>query len=127
MQCKTATMIGDLYPSENQESIVLITDIDSSLYDYKLMKLQNGNVNLVKTQVHIAIRFFKASNDDINEKKEVVWLREGYSISKRNQAVFDLTKDFLSDQTAFDVANGPLLLPHKLATISSPQVPTPPL
>lgn len=69
MQCKTATMIGDLHPSENQESIVLITDIDSSLYDYKLMKLQNGNVNLVKTQVHIAIRFFKASNDDINEKK----------------------------------------------------------
>lgn len=70
LQYKTATMIGDLHPSENQESIVLISDIDSSLYDYKLMRMQNGSVKLVKTQVHIALRFFKNSNDDIIEKKK---------------------------------------------------------
>ena len=62
-------MMGDLLHTENTESIVLISDIDSSIYDYKLMKDKIGNINLVKTQVHIAIRFFKQSNDDINEKR----------------------------------------------------------
>ena len=65
-------MIGDLTPEGNTESVVLISDIDSAIYDYKLMRIDNGNICLIKTQVHIAVRFFKNSNDDIAEKKRAL-------------------------------------------------------
>ena len=65
-------MIGDVTPEGSTEAIVLISDIDSALYDYKLMRVHNGSVCLVKSQVHIAARFFKNSNDDIMEKKKTL-------------------------------------------------------
>jgi hypothetical protein len=67
-----ATMIGDITPEGNTEAIVLISDIDSALYDYKLMRVHNGSICLVKSQVHIAARLFKNSNDDIMEKKKTL-------------------------------------------------------
>lgn len=42
-------MIGDLATEGNSEAFVLISDIDSALYDYKLMRVQNGTICLVKT------------------------------------------------------------------------------
>lgn len=61
-------MIGDI--GSQSESIVLVSDNDSAIFDYKLIQNENGKACFVKTPIFIALRFFKSDNDDIIEKKK---------------------------------------------------------
>jgi hypothetical protein len=63
-------MIGDI--GANSESIVLMTENDQAIFDYKLIQNNSGKVCFVKTPVFIALRFSKTDNDDIIEKKKLL-------------------------------------------------------
>ena len=65
---KIATMIDEA--GSQSESIVILSDNESTIYDYKLINNEQGKVCFVKTPVFIGLRFVKSDNDDILEKKK---------------------------------------------------------
>ena len=82
---KIATMIDEA--GSQSESIVILSDNESTIYDYKLINNEQGKVCFVKTPVFIGLRFVKSDNDDILEKKKFLAQVQISFIEKRLQAL----------------------------------------
>lgn len=85
-------MIGDM--DSQAESIVIVSDNDSAIYDYKLIQNENGKPCFVKTPVFIALRFFKSDNDDIIEKKKFLSKLEMHYLEKRIQQMDAIIRQY---------------------------------